>query len=774
VIGQTISHYQIVEKLGEGGMGVVYKAYDTALKRHVALKFLPAHLTRDEQARKRFVHEAQAAAALDHPNICPVYEIGQSDDQSFIVMPLLEGQSLRDKLEDGALPVNEALDVAIQMGRGLAKAHGNGIVHRDVKPGNVLLSEDGQVKIVDFGLAKLGSQTKLTKTGMTVGTVSYMSPEQATGEGVDHRTDVWSLGVMLYEMLAGRLPFRGEAEPAVVYSVLNQDPEPVTSIRWEVPVGLEDVVERALSKDVAKRYQTMDEMLAALETVQEESQLGITRRRYAALKRLRRRKRLLAGAVATMVVAIAAVLIATFYQSGHAIESIAVMPFANLSGDPEQEYYSLGVTESLINELSKIGALTVKSRTSAMKFKDTDKTLPEIAGELDVDAIIVGSVIISGGRLGIKAQLMRANPEGQMWADSFERDVTDVLVLLSEVARTIADEIKVTLTPRDQARLANVGAVDSLAYDLYLQGRYHYYKMTKEGAEKGIEYFQQAIEADSSYAPAYAMLAAAYEWYSFLGYLPPVETYAKCVALIEKALEIDDSLAEAYMALAGVKGCFLWDWEGGETQFERSFELDPDAADAHCEYSWLLMATGRTEEAFAEAGRCLELDPLWYTSNWVMAKMYGLARQYDRALAQVQRMVEMEPNDWRPYWELAAVYERLGEYEDAIEARRRAMTLNGAPPERIAAMDSACSESGAEGYWRWELKRLEGQYEAHPTYIAMVYAQLGDEEQAFEWLERAYEQHDGLLYLLKADPRWDPLRDDPRYEDLVRRMNFPG
>ncbi len=774
MIGQTISHYKILEELGAGGMGVVYKAEDTKLKRIVALKFLPPELTRDKDAKTRFIHEAQAASALQHNNICAIHEIDETPDgRLFISMDCYEGETLKEKIARGPLPVEEAMDIVSQVAAGLSEAHAAGMVHRDIKPANTVVTDKGVVKILDFGLAKLTGQTKVTKTGTTVGTVAYMSPEQARGGETDSRSDIWSLGVMLYEMLTGRLPFRGEVEPAMLYSIMNEDPEPVTKTRGEVPIVLEDIIEKALAKDPAKRYETMDGLLSDLEALRDRITLGIKERRFRALRRLKRRKRLAVGTAAAVVVVAATVLVQVFHTRSMAIDSVAVLPFVNLSGDEEQEYFSDGMTEALINELGQIGELTVISRTSVMRYKETDKTLPEIARELNVDAVVEASVLRSGDQVRITAQLIRANPERQMWAESYERDARDVLLLHSEVARAIAGEIQVTLTPQEQARLASVRVVSPEAYDLYLRGKHHYYKMTKEGAEKGIEYFHQAIEADSSYAPAYAMLAAVYEWYSFLGYLPQEEAYAKCTALIEKALEIDDTLAEAYMALAGVKGYFLWDWIGAETEFKRSFELNPGLSDAHCEYAWGLMAWGRTEEALAEAERCLELDPLGYLPNWVMSHMYCLARQYDQAIAQTQRMIELELNVPQPYHDLATVYEQVGRYEDAIEARRQFMTLSGSPPGKIAAMDSAYSESGPEGYWRWRLEGLKDQYDRYPSVVAMYYAQLGERDQAIAWLERAYERHDGWLYLLKVHPLLDPLRDDPRYKDLVRRMNFP-
>ena len=446
MIGKTIGHYRIVAEIGRGGMGVVYEAEDTKLRRTVALKFLSAHLLADPQQKARFIHEAQAAAVLDHPNISTIHEVHEADGQTFIVMAFIEGEDVRTKIGSGLMSLDEALDIAVQVAKGLTKAHSEGIVHRDIKPGNVIITREGQAKVVDFGLAKLATQTQLTQSGMMVGTVRYMSPEQATGKMVDHRADIWSLGVMLYEMLSGNLPFRGEVDQAIMYSVLNEDPRPVTELRPEVPAALEDMVEKALAKDPQKRYATMEEFLVDLETQHDKIVLGIKERQFTGLRKLRRKKRLTAGIATVLVVAIAAILAQTFYKRSMAIDSVAVLPFANLSGDDEQAYFSDGMTGQLINEIGQIGALRVISRTSVNRFKETDKTLPEIAEELQVDAVIEASVIRDGDQVRISAQLIRANPEGILWSDSYNRDARDVMSILGEVARSIAERIEVTVT----------------------------------------------------------------------------------------------------------------------------------------------------------------------------------------------------------------------------------------------------------------------------------------------------------------------------------------
>jgi TolB-like protein len=437
-------------------MGVVYKAEDTKLKRTVALKFLSPHLLTDETQKSRFLHEAQAAAALDHPNISTIHEVHEADGHAFMVMAYIEGEDVGTKLQSGPMDLEEALDIAIQVCRGLAKAHSAGVVHRDIKPGNVIITPEGQAKIVDFGLAKLADQTRLTKTGASVGTVRYMSPEQSSGGDVDHRTDIWSFGVMLYEMLAGEIPFRGEIEQAMIYSILHEDPQSITSRRKDVPIGLEDIIEKALAKDPDKRYATMDELLAELETQRDHITLGIKERRFTAMRKFRRRKRIGALVGAVVVIVVGVMLMQVFQTPSVGISSIAVLPFSNLSGDEEQEYFSDGMTELLINEIGRIGALRVISKTSVMQFKKTEKPLLEIAKELGVDAVVEASVLQTGERIRITAQLIRAEPEEMLWSDSYNRDGRDVAILLSEVTRAIADRIQAIVTPEEEERLTQV------------------------------------------------------------------------------------------------------------------------------------------------------------------------------------------------------------------------------------------------------------------------------------------------------------------------------
>jgi len=549
MIGHTISHYRITEKLGEGGMGVVYKAEDTKLGRTVALKFLPPELTRDDEAKKRFIQEARAASALDHPNICNIHEIDETNEgQIFIAMACYEGESLQAMIRGGRLDLGRAIEIASQVARGLSKAHEKGIVHRDVKPANIFVTEDGLAKILDFGLAKLATQTRLTRAGTTVGTVMYMSPEQTSGKAVDERSDIWSLGVVLYEMVTGEPPFGGEHEQAIIYSILNQAPEPVGRLVPEAPKDLERILARALAKDPAARYQHMSDLGADLELVK----ITLPRRtlsRAAPAARVPRRNLCIALAAVVVIAALVLFLGRPFFSKPHEqpITSLAVLPFQNMSADPSQEYFSDGMTEAIIKELSQIKALRVISRTSIMRYKRTDETLPEIARELGVDAVVEGSVLKADHDVRITAQLIAAHPEKHLWAEDFTRTLENVLVLQSEVAQAIAREIKVAVTPVEQARLAHVRVVNPDAHEAYLKGNYFFSRGTPPDWYKSIQYFQQAIDKDSSYALAYAGIGRAYDNLVSFGVLPPRDGWPKVRTYAEKALALDPDLAEGYL-----------------------------------------------------------------------------------------------------------------------------------------------------------------------------------------------------------------------------------
>jgi len=562
MIGKTISHYTILEKLGEGGMGVVYKAEDTELKRMVALKFLPLNVASDDELRKRFINEAQTASALNHPNICTIHAVEASDDQPFIAMEFVAGRELKEMVEgyrDAPMPGADVLDYATQIAEGLQAAHKQGIVHRDIKPANIMVTDDGLVKVMDFGLAKKKGQPALTKTGSTLGTVAYMSPEQARNEEVDHRSDIFSFGAVLYELCSGRQPFAGDYEAATLYSVIHEEPEALPD---SIPSDLQSVVLKCLEKEADERYQNVEDMLVdlkALHSVQEKMTAVGTGPKTAAANRY-----LLYGAVA--ILAILLILAGrNFFTGGSAsIDSIAVLPLENLSGETDQDYFAAGMHEALISELSKISALRTISRTSVMQYKETVKTIPEIAEELGVDAVVTGSAFRSGETVRIAVQLMAARPEKHLWAETFDRDLVDVLTLHSEVARQIASKIQIKVTQGEETRLKSAVSINSEAYESYLLGRHYYRLQGASNFKKAVEYFELAVEMDSTFALGYAALARAYYKLGDSNVIAPEDTWPKVRESAAKALALNEGLAEAHSALALVKGEYEWDWVGAD------------------------------------------------------------------------------------------------------------------------------------------------------------------------------------------------------------------
>jgi TolB-like protein/tetratricopeptide (TPR) repeat protein len=771
VIGKTISHYRILEKLGEGGMGVVYKAEDTKLRRTVALKFLPSELTRDAEAKERFIQEAQAASSLDHNSICTVHEIGETDDeQIFIAMACYEGETLKNKIKRGPMDLDEAIRVAIQVGEGLAKAHAQGIVHRDIKPANIIVTDDGVAKILDFGLAKLAGQVRLTKTSSTLGTVAYMSPEQARGDEVDSRTDVWSLGVVLYEMIAGRLPFKGEHEQAMMYSILNEEPLPLPSLRPALSKDIQSVFGKALAKAPEERYQHINEMVADLKSCEKKLQAVKATPEAAQRRRLRKFLPYLVAGCGVLVALVIWWRIHTPREKP--ITSLAVLPFRNLSADPEQEYFSDGMTEAIIKELSQIRALRVISRTSVMRYKKSEKTVPEIARELDVDAVVEGSVLRAGQDIRITAQLIAAHPEKHLWADDFTRTLENVLLLQSEVAQAIAREIKVAVTPGERERMARARVVNPAAHEAYLKGKYFLGKDSPADCDKSIQYFQQAIDNDSTYALAYAGIAEAYDYLGSMSILPPREAWSKVKAYTEKALTLDPALAEGILLIADVKFGYDWDVKGAEEYYKRALELDPNLALAHFWYGFYLTSQGRFDEGIAEIKRAAHLDPLSPVMTTYVAFAYGLAGDYDSAFVYFERAAEIDSSAVLIYWTKGSLYLRQGKYAEAIEEAKKGVSRGMTPC--LCDLAVAYALSGQTGRARETLSKLferigDGYYS--PTLIAEIYCALGDRERVFEYLEKAYRERDIYLVMPVLTPPWcDFVKSDPRYHDLMKRV----
>ncbi len=770
--GSVISHYRILEKLGEGGMGVVYKAEDTKLKRTVALKFLPPELTRDPEAKARFIQEAQAASALDHPNICNIHEIDETGEgQLFICMAYYEGETLKERIRRGRLGADEALSVAMQIGLGLAEAHSRGIVHRDIKPANIMITKDGVAKILDFGLAKLAGQVGLTKTSSTLGTVAYMAPEQVRGEAIDHRADIWSLGVVLFEMISGKLPFKGDYEQSMMYSIINEEPLHVERILPEAPRELRGVFEKALAKKPENRYRDIDGMNDALASCGRKLVGAKAPLEPAHPKRASRR--IAAAIAACAVVAAAIVMGRLFLFSPHEkpITSIAVLPFQNISADPDQEYFSDGMTEALIAELSKIKALRVISRTSVMRFKKSEASLPEIAKKLNVDAVIEGSVQRVQDDVRVTAQLVRAAPEKHLWANTYTQSYRNILALESEIAQAIAREIRVTVTPEERERLAASRPVNPAAHEAYLKGRYYVHKWVQTDIETGIEYLKQAVAIDSTYALAYAALAEAYD--GGLASVPPREIARNVESYSQKALSIDPTIAEAYTFLGDVKLTYDWDWEAAEANYKKALAMNPNSAVALGYYGSYLNVMGESDEALRLCIRAKELDPLNPGMRIMLANKYIYRRQYREAEEIIQEILGMDST----YVVLHALLGRIrfgeGRFDEAASQYRKLLAYDvglaeeGLAPALARAGRTAEARSRLAGLIR---KSEEGQQ--MQVAIAATYFALGEPDSAFMWLDRAYEFRDSNLPWIRLMPMFDDVRSDPRYFALMKKLKL--
>ena len=800
-VGSRIGHYEVIRKIGAGGMGEVYLARDTSLDRRVALKLLPADFMTDAERVRRFTQEAKAASALDHPNVCTIYEVAQSSSFLYIAMQYVEGVTLKQLIGSRPLKLDALLSISLQSADALAAAHDLSIIHRDIKSDNIIVTPKGQAKVLDFGLAKLtgtrgladGSgveselTSRLTMTGAVMGTPSYMSPEQARGERVDHRSDIFSLGVVIYEMASGDVPFKRKSHPETMNAVINEPHKPVAEVNEEIPAELSRVIDRALSKDPADRHQSMGEMLTDLRQVGRA--VGLLGRSdsegavfpYVPLRRRRARNwiwaMIMLALALVVVVGLWFLSLRTVPQAPLHIESMVVLPLENLSGDPQQEYFADGMTDALIGDLAKIGALRVISRTSAMSYKGTKKSLPEIARELKVDAVVEGTVQRSGDRVGIRVQLIQAATDRHLWAENYERDLRDVLGLQSEIAHAIAREIQTKITSAERVRLTGNRSVNRKAFDEYLQGRYLYWnRRTKENLEKAIENFQSAISEDPTYAPAYVGLA---DCYNILGTeqisaLPPTAARRQAEEEIGKALELDSELAEAHAALGWVKH-FNWDWAAAEREFKLAIELNPNYANAHMFYAGFLTSSGRLEEGIAEVNRAKELDPLSLAISAQRGFILENARRYPEAVEQLRRVIEMDPNHYPAHWYLGHTYAANGQLDEAIESLEKASALSGRAPGALGFLGLAYGLDGRKDEANQVLKELleiKRRHYVSPPALANVYIGLGNRDQAFYWLEKAYQDRSNYMVWLKVFPLLDSLRPDPRFDDLLRRIGL--
>jgi serine/threonine-protein kinase len=779
---ERIGRYLIVGMLGQGGMGVVYRARDEQLGRDVALKVLPAGAPADERARARLMREARLASTLSHPNVCHVYEVGQAEGRDYIAMELVEGRLLREVVPPGGLPAESVLRYGIQIADALAHAHAKGIVHGDLKTANVILTPEGRAKVLDFGLSRrLASaddgaappEMTLTADGALLGTPHYLAPEVLRGERAGPASDLWALGVLLYEIAAGCQPFAGNTVAELAAAILNQPPAPLPA---SVPPGLRAVIQRCLVKEPGERHQQAGEVRAALEALQVG---GLPTR--PATPVAGRGLVLAAGLVGLVLLVL--VLDAGGARSrlgcaagGPRLRSLAVLPLLNLSGDPGQEYFADGLTDELTAEMCTMPSLRVISRTSAMRYKGTRKSLPEIARELRVEGAVEGSVLRSGDRVRITVQLLDARQDRHLWAQDYERDLRDVLTLQHEVARDVAGQIRLQLTPAARAQLGRGRSVDPVAFEDYLRGRHEWQAMTDEGVRGAIAYFEQALQRDPREARAYTGLADAYVVLAqIVRSMSWAEAYARVKQAAGRALELDEGSPEAHTSMAAALLWVDWDWAGAERHLRRAVELGPSYANAYLLYGVLLAAEGRDGEALARLRQARALDPFSRVVNYALAEGLYLGRHYDEAVAQARRAAEAD-SGFAPFHTLATrVLEVRGRFPEALESQARAAAADPARRLLLGSLRRGYAAHGSAGYWRadldWSLAH-RGEADVSATVVALFYGQLGQRDSAFAWLARAADEREGDLLFVNRDAAFDPLREDPRFASLMRRIGL--
>ena len=779
--GTRLKQYRMLEQIGEGGMGVVYRAHDERLQRDVAVKVLVRGALGDAEAQKRAREEALTLSKLNHPNIETIFDFDQQDGVDFVVLEYVPGVSLDAKIAGAPLPEREIMELGAQLAHGLAAAHEQGILHCDLKPGNLRVTPDGRLKILDFGLARAAHPApdvggmRTTATG-NYGTLPYMAPEHLRAHALDARSDLWSAGCVLYEMATGRPPFHGETAPVLSAAILTEDPPAPRSLNPKLSPALEMLILKCLEKDSAARYQTAKELAGDLK------RLGNMSSSFVPVAAPRRPSWMIFASIAAVAILLLAVFNLPLRWSKEApaaapgaIQSIAVLPLENLSHDPQQEYFADGMTDELITNLSNIDDLRVISRTSAMSYRNSPKPLPQIARELHVDAVVEGSVLWSGNRVRISAQLVDARLDRTLWSDAYERDLSDVLELQSEVAHAVANGIRVKLSAKAEARLTP-RMVNADAYQAYLKGRYYWNKRTEADMNRALALFQQAIAKQPDYAQAYAAIADCYAVLGAYGLIPSSRANPLEKEAAEKAVSLDEDLAEAHAAL----GSYLadtWDWNGSLAEYQRALELNPNYATAAQWYAETLMNVGRAEDSLRQSRRAQQSDPLSLVVNSVVGYMNYRAHRYPEAIASLRKTLELDPGFYRSHLYLAEALEGSGDYPGAIAELQKCLSLPGGNiAEARSELAHVYGVSGQQDKARAILRELEhpprGEF-VDPFYLAVVYDGLGEREAALHFLQKAYEIHSKALTFQVHDPRLEGMRADPRFLDLLRRMNFP-
>ena len=752
MIGESVHHYRILEKLGAGGMGDVYLAEDGKLKRKVALKVLPEAMASDPKRLARFQREAEAVAALNHPNIVTIYSVEEAGGIHFLTMELVEGRSLQELLQGTELELRKFFDVAIPLADALAAAHAKGITHRDLKPANVMVTEEGRVKMLDFGLSKFVERAEpaseesatraRTETGLVVGTVPYMSPEQLEGKELDHRTDIFSLGILLYEMAAGERPFQGATPVSRMSAILKDTPRPVTEIKSALPQELNRILERCLEKDPNRRYssaqQVREELLALKTEVISASSSDAVRARSVE-------------------------------------KSIAVLPFANVSPDPENEYFSDGLSEEIINALSQLEGLRVAARTSSFSFKGKSPEIADVGEKLKVATVLEGSVRKAGNRVRITAQLVNVTDGYQLWSERFDRTMDDVFEVQDEIATKIAEKLKLTLADEPDRPIVQPATGHTEAYDLYLKGRF-FLAQRGEGIQKALDYFQKSLAIDPRFALAHSGTADAYAFLVFYNLLPPLTAFPKARTAAREALALDETLADAQVSLAMMSLFHDWDWSASARGYREALTRKPHPANAHSWYSFYYLSLGRFDDAYAEARTGVELDPLSLEAHVSLGWTYFLARRHQEGIEHARATLEIHPNVGEVVRLLGLHQLELSLHDDAIRCFEKALGLWSDDVWAAFSLAFAFARSGQAGEAKTWIADHEKRSETSwvpPVGFGLAHAALGDSDTAFEWFERSYQARDFWLVMMNVERLYDPLRSDPRFDDLVKRVGIP-